>query len=73
MTPNQPTTGAAKAAKTEVLNIRITAELKAALVAEAIRDSRSVSQIAERCLLIGVESLNPPPPPPAPQRKKARK
>jgi len=64
MKPNQQTAGAAKAAKTEVLNIRVTAELKAALAEESIRDSRSISQIAERMLLIGLASIQPPPPPP---------
>jgi hypothetical protein len=43
--------------KSEVLNLRVTPTIKARLITESIRDSRSVSRIAERALMLGLNLI----------------
>jgi hypothetical protein len=63
-------------AKTSVLNIRITDEIKSAIAGEAIRDGRSMSQIALRAIQLGLAQMLAPTPAPkavAPKAPKAKK
>ncbi len=46
-----------KEACTEVLNLRLPASAKSALAAEAIRDGRSISQVALRAMRIGMAQM----------------
>ena len=51
--------------QTSVLNLRLSDDLKSLIAAEAIRDGRSMSQVALRALALGMAQitapLNPPP------------
>jgi hypothetical protein len=58
---------------TSVLNLRLPDDLKAAIASEAIRDGRSMSQIALRALKIGLEAMIAPAPAPAVKTPKAPK
>jgi hypothetical protein len=58
---------------TSVLNLRLPDDLKAAIASEAIRDGRSMSQIALRALKIGLEAMIAPAPAPAVKAPKAPK
>ena len=46
-----------KEACSEVLNLRLPASAKSALAAEAIRDGRSISQVALRAMRIGMAQM----------------
>jgi hypothetical protein len=62
-------------AKSSVLNIRITDEIKSAIAGEAIRDGRSMSQIALRAIQLGLAQMLAPTPAPkavAPKAPKAK-
>ena len=58
---------------TSVLNLRLPDDLKAAIASEAIRDGRSMSQIALRALKIGLDAMIAPVPAPAVKAPKAPK
>jgi hypothetical protein len=58
--------------QTSVLNLRLSDDLKAAIAAEAIRDGRSMSQVALRALTLGMAAITAPPAPPAPPAAKAK-
>ena len=60
-------------AKSSVLNLRVTDEIKTAIAAEAIRDGRSMSQIAERALKLGLAQMLAPAPAPEIKTTKASK
>jgi hypothetical protein len=63
------------AAKSSVLNLRVTDAIKTAIAAEAIRDGRSMSQIAERAIKLGLAAMLTPAPAPkavAPKAPKAK-
>lgn len=66
-------TTATAAAKSSVLNLRVTDEIKTAIAAEAIRDGRSMSQIAERALKLGLAQMLAPTPAPQAVAPKAPK
>ena len=73
--PNEPASRKSKhmsdyntttaAAKSSVLNLRLDDETKAAIAGEAIRDGRSMSQIALRALKLGLAQMLEPTPAPA--------
>jgi len=51
--------------QTSVLNLRLPDNLKAAIAAEAIRDGRSMSQVALRALGLGMAQITTAPAPKA--------
>lgn len=61
------------AAKSSVLNLRVTDAIKQAIAEEAIRDGRSMSQIAERALALGLAQMLAPTPAPQVEAPKAPK
>ena len=60
-------------AKSSVLNIRITDEIKTMIASEAIRDGRSMSQIALRAIQLGLAQMIAPTPAPVTKVKPAAK
>lgn len=63
-------------AKSSVLNLRLDDETKSLIAGEAIRDGRSMSQIALRAIKLGLAQMLAPTPAPkavAPKAPKARK
>jgi hypothetical protein len=67
------TNNTAAAAKQAVLNLRLPDEVKAAIASEAIRDGRSMSQIALRAIKLGLDAMIAPAPAPAVKTPKAPK
>jgi hypothetical protein len=67
------TTTTTAAARTEVLNLRVTAEIKQAIAEEGIRDGRSMSDIAVRALKLGLAQMIAPAPTPKVEAPKATK
>ena len=61
------------AAKSSVLNLRLDDETKALIAGEAIRDGRSISQIALRALKLGLQAMLAPTPAPQVETPKAPK
>lgn len=61
------------AAKSSVLNLRVTDAIKQAIAEEAIRDGRSMSQVAERALALGLAQMLTPTPAPKVEAPKAPK
>jgi len=66
-------TTTATTSATSVLNLRLPDDIKAAIASEAIRDGRSMSQIALRALKIGLDAMIAPIPTPAVKAPKAPK
>jgi hypothetical protein len=60
-------------AKSSVLNLRLDDETKALIAGEAIRDGRSMSQIALRAIKLGLQAMIAPTPAPAVKAPKAPK
>jgi hypothetical protein len=60
-------------AKSSVLNLRLDDETKALIAGEAIRDGRSMSQIALRAIKLGLQAMIAPAPAPAVKTPKAPK
>ena len=58
--------------QTSVLNLRLSDDLKSLIAAEAIRDGRSMSQVALRALALGMAAITTPPAPPAPPAAKVK-
>ena len=58
---------------TSVLNLRLDDATKAMIASEAIRDGRSMSQIALRAIKIGLEAMITPTPAPTAKAKPAAK
>lgn len=57
-------TTASASAKSSVLNLRLDDETKALIAGEAIRDGRSMSQIALRAIKLGLTQMIAPAPAP---------
>lgn len=66
-------TTTAAAAKSSVLNLRLDDETKALIAGEAIRDGRSMSQIALRAIKLGLAQMIAPAPAPKAVAPKAPK
>ena len=60
-------------AKSSVLNLRLDDETKALIAGEAIRDGRSMSQIALRAIKLGLQAMIAPAPAPSTKATKATK
>ncbi len=60
-------------AKSSVLNLRLDDETKALIAGEAIRDGRSMSQIALRAIRLGLAQMIQPATPPKVEAPKAPK
>lgn len=63
----------ATSAKSSVLNLRLDDETKALIAGEAIRDGRSMSQIALRAIKLGLAQMIAPTPTPKVEAPKAPK